>query len=105
MNTQASFGHLGQALKAVRERYPDWPIQRLSILLLVGLMPGASMGELAAKASVSLSSVSRNVSVLAKGHGLVRAEPDPLDTRKQVIRPTKEGLGFLEHICGLALRR
>lgn len=102
MNAQASFGYLGHALKAVRQLYPDWPIQRLSILMLVGLMPGASMGELAAKANVSLSSVSRNVSVLAKDHGLVRTEPDPLDMRRHVIVPTKEGMALLEHVCSLA---
>lgn len=94
---------LDAAFKVARQLYPGWSIQRLSILLLVGMQPGVAMGELMVKAKVSASSVSRNVSELENTHGLVRTETDPLDSRRLLVRPTSEGMGFLERICGLAL--
>jgi DNA-binding MarR family transcriptional regulator len=84
---------LGPRIQAARVR-SGLTAPQLQTLRVVRL-GGAAMGEVAARLGVPKSSATSVVDQLVDA-SLVRREPDPVDRRRQLVRPTRAGTRALD---------
>lgn len=78
------------------------PAQQLSIFLAVVLNPGITQTEISENLDMPQGTVSRNVSQLENGYGLVVTRPDTsIDTRRVAVWLTKKGEALRDKIASL----
>lgn len=89
---------LARCISEIRELHPEIQAQTFHVLLEVAIQPGITMSQLLKKTSLSQSSCSRNVSLLADtdrhgnpGLGLVEAKEDPIERRRKIVTLTLKG--------------
>ncbi|WP_018868260.1 MULTISPECIES: MarR family winged helix-turn-helix transcriptional regulator [unclassified Thioalkalivibrio] len=90
-------------LKEVQMVQADMPAQTLRTFIEVANRPGITMTELARRLGYSQASCSRNVAALGKwhsynkkGHDLLKAEEDPAERRRKIVKLTPKGELFAE---------
>lgn len=95
-------------LEEFRKIDPEMPMQMAATFVLVALLPGITMKELAERLGISQASCSRNVAALSKvhrlnkpGHDLVYAEEDPAERRRKIVRLTSKGTRVEESLKSL----
>lgn len=76
------------------QEVPDLTLRQLQILSLLRTTPGLSGQDLAEQVGVGTSTMSGIVDRIA-AKGWIRREPDPVDRRRVLLRPTQEGLAVL----------
>lgn len=95
---------LSRALTTLHQLYPEQPIHRVMLLLLIAQHPGATVRQLVEWTGLGQASVSRGLSELSDqgrkhpvtkqqttGLGLVMLVPDPQETRRHSIFLSQKG--------------
>lgn len=95
---------LSRALTTLHQLYPEQPIHRIMMLLLVAEHPGATTRQLVEWTKLAPSSVNRGLSELSDqgrthpvtkqpttGLGLVMLVPDPQETRRHSVFLSQKG--------------
>lgn len=98
---------LSDRIEVLREFRADMPIQMVSVFLTVAMRPGVLQCDLPEMASLSQSSVSRNVYALGKydrhgrpGLGLVEQRCGPTGARSPELHLTKAGKDLAKRLIG-----
>lgn len=76
------------------QEVPDLTLRQLQVLSLLRTTPGMSGQDLAEQVGVGTSTMSGIVDRIA-AKGWIEREPDTLDRRRVLLRPTEEGLSVL----------
>lgn len=89
---------LARCIKELRELNSEIQAQAVHLLLEIAIQPDITMSQLCVKTRLSQASCSRNVSLLSlnarhdrPGLGLVKAEEDPRERRRKIVRLTPKG--------------
>lgn len=95
---------LSRALTTLHQLYPDQPIHRIMMFLLVAEHPGTTARQLAGWTGLNRSSISRGLSELSDqgrthpvtkqqttGLGLVMLVPDPQEPRRHSVFLSQKG--------------
>jgi len=106
--TEVALERLIEVLETFRALDPDMPIQYALSFLTLARHEGMSLRELSDRLGIAQSSASRNVAALSEwqafrrpGHDLVRAEEDPRERRRKVVRLTAKGRTLADRLAGL----
>ncbi|MEQ8964530.1 MAG: winged helix DNA-binding protein [Azospirillaceae bacterium] len=101
-----------EVLETFRALDPDMPIQYALSFLTLARHEGLSMRELSDRLGIAQSSASRNVAALSEwqsfrrpGHDLVRAEEDPRERRRKIVRLTAKGRALADRLAALIAGR
>ncbi|OAV50923.1 hypothetical protein A6U98_07800 [Rhizobium sp. WYCCWR10014] len=101
-----------QLIELFRERYPDIPMQTVSVFLIIAMRTGVYQRELLKLLGLSQSSVSRNVMALSDvnrrgdpGLGLITQQRDPLDARQVRLRLTPAGIELANRVAAMGQTR
>lgn len=102
---------LSRALIMLHGLYPDQPMHRIMLLLLVAQHPGATTKQLAEWNRLGLSSVNRGLSELSDqgrthpvtkeqttGLGLLTLVPDPKETRRHTVFLSQKGHALIKSL-------
>lgn len=100
---------LSRALTTLHQLYPDQPIHRIMMLLLVAEHPGTTARQLVEWTGLGQSSVNRGLSELSDqgrthpvtkqqtaGLGLVMLVPDPQETRRHSVFLSQKGNALIK---------
>ena len=111
------FMTLAKLLERVRDEDSSMTTQQLSVLLLISVHGEAPMADVAARADMERSSVSRNMAILGpygrqgkKGLGLLSFREDPTNRSRKFVRLTPKGQALVDELAdivsqGLKLRQ
>jgi len=109
---EIALDRLIEVLETFRALDPDMPIQYALSFLTLARHEGLSMRELADRLGIAQSSASRNVAALSEwqsfrrpGHDLVRAEEDPRERRRKIVRLTAKGRALADRLAALVAGR
>lgn len=94
-------------IMAFRELDPDIQFSVAQVFLMVAKAgdEGVSLTDIATKANLGLSSVSRHVAALGKinrrheeGFGLIQTHEDPMERRRRICTLTPRGKAFMNQL-------
>lgn len=93
-------------LEQVREDHGDVPVQMLETLMFIALHPEVSQSEIMDGTGQSKASCSRNIRAWTSwtrhhkpGPALVETYVDPFETRRKLVRLTKQGQVYVEGLA------
>lgn len=103
-----TFLTLARALERVREIDSTMTTQQLSVLLLIAAHGEAPMADVAAKADMERSSVSRNMAILGpygrqgkKGLGLLSFREDLTNRSRKFVKLTPKGKALVDELADI----